>query len=88
METLYERITHWKKQNEWEAIQEVFSQATTLDWHYQIVTYVKQNKAKYGHRYREKILAEEAFIAKFGHHDLDYLKNAQKTMNKKCYKWR
>lgn len=87
METLYERIMNWKNRNEWESIQEVFSTATTLDWYYQIVTYVQENKAKYRHRYREKILEEEAFIEKFGCYDLEYLKKAQKVMNKKCYKW-
>lgn len=86
METLFERITHWKKIGEWEAIKEVYSAATTLDRYYEIVTYVRQHKAKYGRCYREKILDEEEFKVRFGCYDIEYLKKAQKTMNKKYRK--
>lgn len=82
METLFERITHWKTIGEWEKIKEVLVPATSLERYYNIVRFVQQHKKEFGHRYREKILADKAFIAQFGFLDLEYLKKAQKIMNK------
>ena len=83
METLFDRITHWKDIGEWKNIKTVFTSATTLERYYNITVFVRQHKAKFGYRYREKILADETFIERFGYLDLEYLKNAIKTMQKK-----
>ena len=70
--------------NEWESIKESFTAATTMERYYNIVLYVNEHRTKYGRKYREKILREPEFIHKFGHLDLEYLKNAIKNMSKKC----
>lgn len=83
MKTIFEQIYHWKAIGEWSAIESVFNAATTLERYYEITYFVNTHKAQYGYRYREKILANSDFIAKFGYLDLEYLKKAQKTMAKK-----
>ena len=83
MKTQFEKITHWMQINEWKSIKESFASATTLERCYNIVRYVNEHKST-NHKYREKILGEPEFIQKFGHLDLEYLKYATKTMNKKC----
>ena len=82
METLFERITRWKTTGEWEKIKEVFVPATNLEIYYNIVQFVRQHRAQFGYRYREQILADKTFISQFGFLDLEYLKNAQKIMNR------
>jgi len=59
-------------------------QADTHERLYNIVSFVLTNKHKYGHSYREKILAEPEFIQKFGYLDLDYLKYAFFVMRKRA----
>ena len=81
METLFERITHWKSIGEWERIKESFTSATTMDRYYNITLFVQQHKAQFGYRYREQILSDSVFKARFGCLDLEYLKKAQKMMN-------
>ena len=82
MKTQFDKITHWMQINEWNSIKESFTTATTLERYYNIVLYVNEHKAKYGHKYREKILREPEFIQQFGYLDLDYLKKAIFIMGK------
>ena len=81
--TLFETIHHWKTIGEWEHIKHVFTAATSFERYYDIVCFVNRHKAQYGHRYREKILADKDFIRLFGIYDVEYLKYAQKIMAKK-----
>ena len=83
MLTLFEQITHWMTIGEWESIKNVFTAATTLERYYEIVDFINKHRAKYGYRYREKIIADKEFIEQFGVYDLEYLKKAQRTMAKK-----
>ena len=83
MKTLFEQISHWKNIGEWESVKSVFTSATTLQRYYEIVCFINSHKSQYGYRYREKILADEDFVAQFGHLDEEYLKKAQKMMAKK-----
>ena len=84
MKTLFEQITHWKEIGEWESIKQWYVQTDTHERYYEIVLFVNEHRAEYGYRYREKILNDVRFKAKFGILDLEYLKKAQKTMNKTC----
>ena len=86
METLFERITHWKTTDEWRKINEVFTAATTLDRYYKITLFAQLQKSKNSYHYREAIVADKEFIRKFGCLDVEYLKYAQKIMRKK-YKY-
>ena len=82
MRTLSEQIEHWKEIGEWEDIKRWYVQADTQERYFEIVQFVHNNKARFGHRYREQILSDSAFIARFGCLDLEYLKKALKMMNK------
>ena len=82
MKTLFEQIDHWKTIGEWENIKKWYVQADTQELYYSIILYVRQNRDKYGHHYREKILADPQFIQQFGYLDLDYLKKAFFVMKK------
>ena len=83
MKTLFEQIAHWKAIGEWESVKRWYVQADTHERYFEIVQFVNNNKARYGYRYREKILRDTCFTAKFGYLDLDYLKYAIHVMRKK-----
>lgn len=79
---MFEQIEHWKTINEWKDIKNWYVQADTHERYYNIARFVQQNRTKYGHHYREKILADPLFIQSFGYLDLDYLKKAIFVMGK------
>ena len=83
MKTLFEQITHWKEIGEWENIKRWYVQTDTHERYYEIVLFVNEHRAEYGYRYREKILNDARFIARFGYLDQDYLKYAISVMRKK-----
>ena len=80
-ETLFETIEHWKTIGEWERIKLWYTQTDTHERYYDIVRYIRQNRHKYGHRYREQILGSKDFIEKFGYLTSMNLDDALKCMN-------
>ena len=81
--TLQESIHHWKTIGEWEHIKCWFPQADTYDRYYRIVQYIREHRGNYGRYYRDKILAEQDFIDKFGYLAPINLDDACKCMNRK-----
>ena len=81
METLFETIEHWKAIGEWERMKLWYTQTDTHERYYNIVKYIRQNRHKYGHKYREHILGDPDFIEQFGYLSSMNLDDAFKCMN-------
>ena len=79
--TLFQTIKLWKETGEWKNICKWYTQTDTHERYYNIVLYIQENRGKYGHRYRDKLLGEPEFIKKFGYLTVADLDNALKCMN-------
>jgi hypothetical protein len=79
--TLFQTIEHWKATDEWETIRKWYPQTDTHERYFNIVLYIRQNRSKYGHRYRDKLLGEPDSINRFGYFTVADLDNALKCMN-------